>query len=192
MSETPGASNRFLSLDALRGYTIALMVIVNDPGSWKHVYAPLRHANWHGITLTDVVFPFFLFIVGVSITLANTKRLAAGAEKKDLYRKIAARAAKIMLLGWFLWLWPTFEFDGLRYAGVLPRIAVVFLVCSVIFLHTNWKQQVWIASVTLVAYWRSPRRNVRPGRLGVDCVRHAGRVLAADGFRAGPHRRCRA
>ncbi len=195
MSETPGASNRFLSLDALRGYTIALMVIVNDPGSWKHVYAPLRHANWHGITLTDVVFPFFLFIVGVSITLANTKRLAAGAEKKDLYRKIAARAAKIMLLGWFLWLWPTFEFDGLRYAGVLPRIAVVFLVCSVIFLHTNWKQQVWIASVTLVAYWLLmafvpvPIDDVVRDALATGQVRYSGGMLdigplrqMSDGF----------
>ena len=197
MSETPGASNRFLSLDALRGYTIALMVIVNDPGSWKHVYAPLRHADWHGITLTDVVFPFFLLIVGVSITLAYTKRLAAGAEKKDLYRKIAARAAKIMLLGWFLWLWPTFEFDGLRYAGVLPRIAVVFLVCSVIFLHTNWKQQVWIASVTLVAYWLLmafvpvPIDDVVRDALATGQVRYSGGMLdigplrqMSDGFPA--------
>lgn len=153
MTETSGANTRLLSLDALRGYTIALMVIVNDPGSWSHVYAPLLHADWHGITLTDLVFPAFLFVVGVSITLAYSKRLEAGAPRPDLYKKILSRSVKILLLGWFLWLWPDFSFDGMRYVGVLPRIAVVFLACSLIFLHTNWRQQVWIGSVTLVAYW---------------------------------------
>jgi predicted acyltransferase len=144
---------RLVSLDALRGYTIALMVIVNDPGSWNHVYPPLLHSEWNGVTLTDIVFPFFLFIVGVSITLAYTKRLEAGADKKDLYKKIVSRAVKIMLLGWFLWLWPTFDFAGMRYAGVLPRISIVFLVCALLFLHTSWKQQVWIGSIVLIAYW---------------------------------------
>ena len=153
MSKSPDMSKRLISLDALRGYTIALMVIVNDPGSWSHVYPPLLHAEWHGITLTDLVFPFFLFIVGVSITLAYTRRLNAGAEKKDLYKKIFSRAVKIMLLGWFLWLWPTFDFGEMRYAGVLPRISIVFLVCALLFLHTNWKQQIWIASTILIAYW---------------------------------------
>ncbi len=152
-ASAPTLSQRLISLDALRGYTIALMVIVNDPGSWSHVYPPLLHADWHGITLTDLVFPFFLFIVGVSITLAYTKRLAAGADKQDLYKKIVSRAVKIMLLGWFLWLWPTFDVAGMRFVGVLPRISIVFLACAVLFLHTNWKQQVWIASLTLVGYW---------------------------------------
>jgi predicted acyltransferase len=153
MSTSLDPSKRLISLDALRGYTIALMVIVNDPGSWSHVYPPLLHAEWHGITLTDLVFPFFLFIVGVSITLAYTKRLDAGADKRELYKKIVSRAVKIMLLGWFLWLWPTFSFEGMRYVGVLPRISIVFLVCALIFLTTSWKQQVWIASVILIAYW---------------------------------------
>jgi predicted acyltransferase len=146
-------SQRLISLDALRGYTIALMVIVNDPGSWSHVYPPLRHAEWNGITLTDLVFPFFLFIVGVSITLAYTRRLDSGADKRELYRKIVSRAVKIMLLGWFLWLWPTFDLAGMRYAGVLPRISVVFLACALLFLNTTWKQQAWIASLMLVGYW---------------------------------------
>lgn len=147
------STQRLISLDALRGYTIALMVIVNDPGSWRYVYPPLEHAEWHGLTLTDLVFPFFLLIVGVSITLAYTSRLSAGAEKKTLYGKIFSRAVKIMLLGWFLNLWPTFDFGAMRFAGVLPRISIVFLVCALVFLHTNWKQQVWIASVLLVGYW---------------------------------------
>ena len=68
----PASFQRLISLDALRGFTIAAMVIVNDPGSWEHVYAPLQHARWHGLTATDLVFPFFLFIVGVSIAFAYT------------------------------------------------------------------------------------------------------------------------
>lgn len=153
MTQPFESSQRLISLDALRGYTIALMVIVNDPGSWSYVYPPLEHAEWHGLTLTDLVFPFFLFIVGVSITLAYTKRISAGAAPKELHGKIFSRAVKIMLLGWFLNLWPTFAFGDMRFAGVLPRISIVFLVCALVFLHTNWKQQVWIASILLVGYW---------------------------------------
>lgn len=144
---------RLISLDALRGYTIVLMVIVNDPGSWNSVYPPLLHAEWNGITLTDLVFPFFLFIVGVSITLAYTRRLESGADKKDLYQKIISRSIKIMLLGWFLWLYPEFDFSDMRFAGVLPRISVVFFVCAILFLNTTWKQQVWISALVLLGYW---------------------------------------
>ena len=84
MTETsaPVKSNRLISLDALRGFTIAAMVIVNDPGIWENVYRPLLHAKWNGCTITDLVFPFFLFIVGVSIALAYSKRMEAGAPKK--------------------------------------------------------------------------------------------------------------
>ena len=153
MSGSFNTSKRLISLDALRGYTIALMVIVNDPGSWSHVYTPLLHADWHGITLTDLVFPFFLFIVGVSITLAYSKRLEAGADKKSMYKKIISRATKIMLLGWFLWIWPDFSFEGMRFAGVLPRISIVFLVCAFLFLNTSWRQQLWMAGITLICYW---------------------------------------
>lgn len=141
MSQTSSISNRLLSLDALRGYTIAVMVIVNHPGSWSHVYPPLLHAKWNGITLTDMVFPFFLFMVGVSITLAYTKRLNAGAGKKELYKKIVFRAVKIMLLGL------------LMLGGVLPTISIIFLVCALLFLNTNWKQQLWFASLILIGYW---------------------------------------
>jgi len=144
---------RLISLDALRGYTIALMVIVNNPGSWSHVYAPLLHAQWHGVTLTDLVFPFFLFILGVSITLAYSKRLDAGADRGELYRKVISRAFKIMLLGWLLRLLPDFDFAAMRFAGVLPRISIVFLVCGLLFLSTTWKQQIWIAALSLIGYW---------------------------------------
>ncbi len=155
MTETSAhaKSKRLISLDALRGFTIAAMVIVNDPGSWDSVYWPLRHAEWNGCTLTDLVFPFFLFIVGVSIALAYSKRLEAGAPKKSLYRKILIRSLNIYLLGIFLWLFPEFDFGNIRWVGVLPRIAFVFLACALIFLNTNWKQQIKIGAAILVVYW---------------------------------------
>ena len=155
MSELSTAikQKRLVSLDALRGFTIAAMVIVNDPGSWSHVYRPLEHAAWNGCTLTDLVFPFFLFIVGVSITLAYSKRLDAGTPRKSLYRKILIRSLNIYLLGIFLWLFPQFDFSSIRWVGVLPRIAFVFLACALLFLNTNWKQQIRIGAVILLVYW---------------------------------------
>jgi len=146
-------SKRLVSLDALRGFTIAAMVIVNDPGSWSHVYPPLLHAEWNGCTLTDLIFPFFLFIVGISIALAYTKRLEANLPKKDIYRKIITRTVTIYVLGLFLWLWPEFDFGAIRWAGVLQRISVVFLACALIFLNTSWKQQIKIGAVVLILYW---------------------------------------
>lgn len=146
-------SNRLVSLDALRGFTIAAMVIVNDPGSWSHVYRPLLHAKWNGCTITDLIFPFFLFIVGMSITLAYTKRMNAGVPKKGLYKKILIRSLNIYLLGIFLWLYPDFDFSNIRWVGVLPRISFVFLACALIFLNTSWKQQVKIGAGILLGYW---------------------------------------
>jgi predicted acyltransferase len=146
-------SGRLISLDAFRGFTIAAMIVVNSPGSWSSAYFQLLHADWHGFTITDLVFPFFLFIVGVSITLAYSKRLDKGVSKKLLYKKIFIRAINIYLLGIFLWLWPEFDFSNIRYVGVLQRIAIVFLVCSVLFIHTSWKKQLTFASVLLIGYW---------------------------------------
>ncbi len=147
------SSQRLISLDALRGFTIAGMVIVNDPGSWQYVYAPLEHAGWHGLTFTDLIFPFFLFIVGVSIAFAYTKRLESGLPKKELYKKIVWRAIKIFGVGMLLRLIPDFDFADLRWAGVLQRIAVVFLVCAVVFLNADWRKQVWIGAILLAGYW---------------------------------------
>ena len=152
-STSPIRSKRMISLDALRGYTIVAMVIVNTPGSWSHVYAPLKHAKWNGFTLTDVIFPFFLFIIGVSIALAYSKRLEANLPKKDIYKKIISRTIKIYLLGLFLWLWPDFDFGAIRWVGVLQRISVVFFVCALLYLNTNWKTQIKIAGAILVSYW---------------------------------------
>lgn len=144
---------RLKSLDTFRGLTLIGMIIVNSPGSWSHVYGPLLHASWHGVTPTDLVFPFFLFIVGVSIALAYTKQLERGVEKPVLYRKLLWRGLKLFALGLFLNLWPRFEFGDLRVAGVLQRIAVVFVVCAFVFLNTRWRQQLWIGIGVLVGYW---------------------------------------
>lgn len=154
MAETISPNTkRLISLDALRGFTIAAMVIVNDPGSWSDIYQPLSHSKWNGCTITDLIFPFFLFMVGISITLAYAKRLDTNAPVKNLYRKIIFRSVNIYLLGIFLWLWPDFDFSAIRWVGVLPRIATVFLVCAIIFLNTSWKQQIKIGAIILVLYW---------------------------------------
>jgi predicted acyltransferase len=144
---------RLISLDAFRGFTIAAMIMVNYPGSWSHVYKPLRHVDWHGITPTDLIFPFFIFIVGVSIVLAYTKRLKAGIPKGPMYKKIIIRSINIFVAGLLLWLFPKFNFETLRYAGVLQRIAVVFLACAFLFLNTTWKTQAITGGAILVLYW---------------------------------------
>lgn len=149
----PQPTTRLISLDAMRGFTIAAMILVNYPGSWEHIYHPLEHAPWHGITPTDLIFPFFLFIVGVSITLSFTKLLEKGTPKNELYKKIVFRALKIFAVGIILSLIPLFDFKDIRIAGVLQRISIVFLVCSFIFLNTSFRTQAWMGAITLVLYW---------------------------------------
>ncbi len=146
-------SKRLLSLDAFRGFTIAAMILVNTPGDWGNVYAPLLHKPWHGLTPTDLVFPFFLFIMGVSVTLAFSKRLTNGDSSRRIYSKIIIRSLKIFGLGLLLNLLPHFNFSELRVAGVLQRIALVYLICSVLFLNTRWKTQGIIGGSILILYW---------------------------------------
>jgi len=155
MSSSPDlmAGGRLTSLDALRGFTVAGMIIVNVPGSWSHVYAPLLHAKWHGVTPTDLVFPFFLFIVGVSIALAFTKQLETGKPKGEMAKKVFFRSAKIFLLGLFLALFPYFDFAEIRVPGVLQRISIVFLICSLLFLSSGWKAQAKWGVALLLGYW---------------------------------------
>ena len=150
-------TERLHSLDALRGFTILGMIVVNSPGSWSHVYGPLLHASWHGLTVTDLVFPFFLFMVGVSLTLSLSKQIERRASKRRLVSKILVRSAKIFALGLFLNLWPRFDFEELRVAGVLQRIAVVFAVCALLYVNTSWRQQFWVGAAFLVVYWGALR-----------------------------------
>ncbi len=202
--------NRLISLDVFRGMTIAGMVLVNNPGTWSAIYGPLKHAEWHGITPTDYIFPFFLFIVGVAIPIALSKRIEAGITR-DVYFKIFTRSALIfalslimsaipffgfndtqipyavkilIVLGYtaalFFYLWDKtriaiivagvtasvvigfwlaghlivpYNFGTMRIMGVLQRIAICYLIVSILFLHTNWKQQAMIGGGLLLLYW---------------------------------------
>lgn len=204
------AQKRLVSLDVFRGITIAGMVLVNNPGTWSAIYGPLKHAEWHGITPTDYVFPFFLFIVGIAIPMALGRRIEAGISR-DIYFKISKRAVTIFAVGLimsalpffnftdsqipyflkivsmlglsaalFLYLWDKpktalivagvifavlavlwlagsvfvpYNVAGMRIPGVLQRIAVCYLIVSILFLHTNWKQQALIGGGLLLSYW---------------------------------------
>ncbi|HEV2835737.1 MAG TPA: heparan-alpha-glucosaminide N-acetyltransferase domain-containing protein, partial [Pyrinomonadaceae bacterium] len=150
---SPILSTRLVSLDVFRGLTIAAMVLVNNPGTWSSIYWPLQHAEWHGWTPTDLVFPFFLFIVGVSITLAFARRVEEGAVQRSLYLKVIKRSAIIFGLGLFLNAFPNFDFSTVRIPGVLQRIAVCYLIASLIFLKTKVRTQFLIALGLLVVYW---------------------------------------
>lgn len=146
-------SKRLISLDVFRGITIAAMLLVNNPGSWSTVYPPLLHAKWHGCTPTDLIFPFFLFIVGISIVLAYHKRLESGVGTGKLVSKSITRAIKIFLLGLLLHGFPYFDLATLRIPGVLQRIAIVYLICSLLFIKTNWKTQTTVGLILLLGYW---------------------------------------
>lgn len=159
----PSPSQRLISLDVFRGATIIGMIIVNNPGTWAHVYAPLLHADWHGWTPTDLVFPFFLFIVGVAIAIAFTKRLEKGIAKADLVPKIVRRTVILFGLGLFMAAWPFLTFSPefglasqltrIRIMGVLQRIALCYMIASFLFLYTTPKaRHIWLVALLLV-YW---------------------------------------
>lgn len=146
--------NRVLSVDIFRGATIVLMILVNTPGTWSNVYAPLLHAKWHGYTPTDLVFPFFLFIVGTSIVFAYQNKTASAIT----YKKISIRALKLiglgLCLGAFTLTFPFIkDFADIRFPGVLQRIGVVFFFAAILFLNFDWKKLIGIAIFLLVGYW---------------------------------------
>jgi predicted acyltransferase len=144
---------RLRSLDFFRGLTVAGMILVNNPGDWGHIYAPLEHSVWNGCTPTDLVFPFFLFIVGVSITFAMGGKKTDAANHRSLIIRAARRSLTIYALALLLNLIPKFDFHHLRFLGVLPRIAIVFFICTVIFVKTTRKTQIWIFWSILIAYY---------------------------------------
>ena len=168
----PNAVTRLTSLDAFRGATIALMVLVNTPGDGRFVYSPLRHAEWHGWTPTDVVFPSFLWIVGVALTFSLSKRIEAGASRQQVFLGATRRAAILFALGLLVYLFPSFDFSTMRVLGVLQRIAVCYWIAVAIWLTTGIRGQIlWIAGL-LAAYWMLmtlvPVPGYGPGRLDVD------------------------
>jgi len=180
-------SDRLVSLDVFRGITIAAMVLVNNPGTWSSIYWPLEHAEWSGWTPTDLVFPFFLFIVGVSITLAFARRVQAGAVQRSLYLKVIRRAAIIFAVGFFLNLFPRFDFTTVRIPGVLPRIAVCYLIASLIFLTTKVRTQFVIALSLLVVYWLLMTQVAAPGFAAGDLSKEGSLASYIDRLVFGAH-----
>ncbi|NMM47484.1 acyltransferase family protein [Marinigracilibium pacificum] len=173
---------RLLSLDVFRGLTIAAMIIVNNPGSWSHMYSPLQHAHWHGLTPTDLIFPFFLFIVGFSISysLGNI----AGEADLSIYKKILWRSAKIFIVGLFLWFIFKPDLSEMRWAGVLQRISICFFVASILFINLNIRSLIIISSIILIAY--SIILLVIPVPID-EVIKEAlatGKILRASGFEA--------
>jgi predicted acyltransferase len=146
---------RLVSLDAFRGATIAAMLLVNNPGTWSHIYAPLRHAEWHGWTPTDLIFPFFLFIVGVAIVFSFGKQLERGADRGRMMRKVVSRSLKLIGLGLVLHAFPWWEVDlsTLRLPGVLQRIGIAYFFAATIVLYTGVRAQMAWAAGLMLAYW---------------------------------------
>ena len=157
-------STRVLSIDVLRGITIAFMILVNDPGDSAHTYTQLEHASWNGWTLTDLVFPSFLFIVGASIILSLHSRIVRGDSRRDLALHIVRRSVTIFVLAMILNLIPYFRFSHLRLYGVLPRIALCYLCVGLICLATQKARNLLaIAAVLLLGYWALMRFVPVPG-----------------------------
>ncbi|HET7711696.1 MAG TPA: heparan-alpha-glucosaminide N-acetyltransferase domain-containing protein, partial [Thermoanaerobaculia bacterium] len=191
----PAPQARLESLDAFRGLTVAGMLLVNNPGTWSAIYPPLQHAKWHGWTATDLVFPFFLFIVGVTTHLS-----LRGMSPAQATPKILRRGALIILCGLllnafpFFW-WgkipdvpsPTFlervvwRFEHLRIPGVLQRIGLVYLVAALIAVRSSRRQRVVTIGVILVSYWLLMTLVPVPGTgsIGAFLLDEPSRTLAA-------------
>ena len=161
-------NQRFYSLDVFRGATVCLMILVNNPGSWAHIYAPLKHAPWHGLTPTDLVFPFFLFAVGNAMAFVMPKLEAAG--DAVFWKKVLKRTAIIFLIGLFLNWWPFVRWEegalvfrnwvegenlesGVRIPGVLQRIALCYFFASVIIYYLKLRKAFYISLLILLLYW---------------------------------------
>lgn len=153
------SSQRLLSLDVFRGITVAAMILVNNPGDWGHIYPPLEHAEWNGCTPTDLIFPFFLFIVGVSIAYALGTKKEFMTDHTGILLVALKRALILFGLGLFLSVYPKIftepieAFKTVRIPGVLQRIAVVFFISAVLFIKTSTRTQFKILIGILIFYW---------------------------------------
>ncbi|HYW32158.1 MAG TPA: DUF5009 domain-containing protein [Gemmatimonas sp.] len=167
------APERLLSLDVFRGMTVAGMLLVNNPGTWSAIYPPLEHAPWHGWTPTDLIFPFFLFIVGITTELSLRARRARGDDERAIIRQIVRRGALIFLFGLALSAFPFFTWapvladnpdpsfwdrvvhriEHVRILGVLQRIGLAYFFGALLTVRTTWKQQLGILAILLLGYW---------------------------------------
>ncbi len=157
----PSKSKRLISLDVFRGITIIAMILVNNAGNWSYVYWPLEHSEWNGWTPTDLIFPFFLFIVGVAMTFSFSKFKQNNIPKSEIYKKVFRRTVVIFILGIFLNTFPFFktnpfewiDLSSFRILGVLQRIAIAYFFSSIIFMEFEIKVQVVFAFALLILYW---------------------------------------
>jgi len=159
---------RYYSLDVFRGATVALMIMVNNPGTWAYAFAPLKHAPWHGCTPTDLVFPFFLFAVGNAMSFVMPKLQEAGAAV--FWKKVLKRTFLIFIIGLFLNWWPFVQWSGdslilktwvspsdpergIRLFGVLQRIALAYCFASILAYYFKHRTLIWISAGILISYW---------------------------------------
>ncbi|GAB4361325.1 MAG: heparan-alpha-glucosaminide N-acetyltransferase domain-containing protein [Bryobacter sp.] len=146
-------STRLASLDVFRGLTIALMILVNTPGDGRTTYAPLQHVPWHGWTITDGVFPSFVWIIGLAVTLVVPRRLASGLAPRAILSQAARRTAILFGLGVFLYAFPHFNLETFRILGVLQRLALCYFATVLAVLYFPWRAQLGLAFGLLAAYW---------------------------------------
>jgi len=198
-SSAPGRE-RLISLDVFRGITIAGMLLVNDPGTWSAIFPPLEHAAWDGWTPTDLIFPFFLFIVGITTYLSMSARRARGDDDRALVKQILRRGIIIYLLGFAMAMFPfyqwgtidslpnatawqriIFRIEHVRILGVLPRIGIVYICAGLLTLKTTLKQQVIIIASLLMGYWFAMTLIPVPGEnaIGAALLHTKDRNLAA-------------
>ena len=152
-------NQRFYSLDVFRGATVCLMILVNNPGSWAHIYAPLEHAPWHGLTPTDLVFPFFLFAVGNAMAFVMPKLEQAGPTV--FWKKVLKRTALIFLIGLFLNWWPFIKasdysfkaFENVRILGMLQRIALAYFFAAIMVYYLKSAKAFYATMLLLLGYW---------------------------------------
>ncbi len=155
---------RLMSLDQFRGATIAAMILVNNAGDEPCAYWPLRHAEWNGWTPTDLIFPFFLFIVGVATAFSFSSRLARGQSRESLLKHVLWRGLAILAIGLFLNGFPNhYQLDSWRFYGVLQRIAVCYVITALLELWIGWRAQVAVAIACLAGYWILMRYVPVPG-----------------------------
>src|SRR4030088_3596350 len=191
---------RLLSLDVFRGMTVAGMLLVNDPGTWSAIFPPLEHAEWNGWTPTDLIFPFFLFIVGITTYLSMSARRARGDDDAALVKQILRRGIIIYLLGFAMAMFPfyqwgtidslpnatawqriIFRIEHVRILGVLPRIGIVYICAGLLTLKTTLKQQIIIIASLLLGYWFAMTLIPVPGEnaIGAALLHTKDRNLAA-------------
>jgi predicted acyltransferase len=193
-------SERSRSLDVFRGLTIIGMLLVNDPGDSSAVYAQLRHSPWHGWTGADLVFPFFLFVVGITTHLSLRSRAARGDENAAIRHQILRRGTLIFVIGFLLNWFPFYQYGSIpghpspnfvdrvlgrlhevRFLGVLQRIGIAYIVAALVSWRASWRRIAWIVAVLLLGYWVLLTVVPVPGQgaIGADLLGEKARTLAA-------------